>query len=306
MKWSDKAIALRLVPFSENKLRLTVLTYENGCQTGLLTLSKRESAVQIGDYLTVTWNARLSEHLGRFQIERLNSPAPRLFDDSWRLWLLQNACGLMAALPDRHPYAVLYDALYTFTQNLAIYCAEQGFAQMTLLEKLILAELGFGIDLLVCCVTGQNHDLIYLSPKSGRAVSKTAGEPYKEKLFALPSFWLDLTDGPEDGMNKERYVHVFLNPDTSLCNPRARPEDLDLRIKSKDDKEEKFAHSAKDEANKANYQNIWTKSVDLNWKDILAAFNITDYFWRKWLLDDKHNFPRVRQSIIKYCEKRAG
>lgn len=190
MKWTDEGIVIAISPFSEDQARLSLLTQANGRQAGLFRLSKRQATLQLGDFASANWNARLSEHLGRFQIERLDSFAPRLFQDAWRLWLLQNACGLMSILPDRHPYPAVFQELLSFLQNLSTAIDHIAFMQMNLFEKLILAELGFGIDLSMCCVTETHDNLTYISPKTGRAVSTDAATPYVDKLLPLPSFWL--------------------------------------------------------------------------------------------------------------------
>ena len=191
MKWNDEGIIIAITPFSEDQARLSLLTRTNGRQSGLYRLSKRQSILQLGDFVSATWNARLSEHLGRFQIERLDSFAPRMFHDAWRLWLLQNACGLMATLPDRHPYPAIFEELHAFVQKLTTDADHAAFIHMTLFEKLILAELGFGIDLSECCVTQTREGLAFISPKTGRAVSAQAAAPYVDKLLPLPPFWLN-------------------------------------------------------------------------------------------------------------------
>lgn len=190
MKWTDEGVVIAITPFSEDQARLSLLTQTNGRQSGLFRLSKRQTTLQLGDFVAAGWNARLSEHLGRFQIERLDSFAPRLFHDAWRLWLLQNACGLMAALPDRHPYPVIFEELLSFIQALTISTDHVAFMRMTLFEKLILAELGFGIDLSECCLTQTQDNLTFISPRTGRAVSTEAATPYVNKLLPLPAFWL--------------------------------------------------------------------------------------------------------------------
>ena len=139
MKWTDEGIVTAITPFSEDQARVSLITQTNGRQSGLFRLSKRQAALQLGDFVSATWNARLSDHLGRFQVERLDSFAPRLFHDAWRLWLLQNACGLMSALPDRHPYPVIFEELHSFIQKLTTDTDHLAFMRMTLFEKLILS-----------------------------------------------------------------------------------------------------------------------------------------------------------------------
>lgn len=191
MKWSDEGIVIGISSFAEDQARLVILTENSGRQSGLFRVSRKQPTLQLGDRVSATWNARLSEHLGRFQVERLNSPAPRMFEDSWRLWLLQNTCNLMSILPERHPYSNLFEETALFFQALIETNDKESFAYMTLLEKQILADLGFGIDLSVCCVTEIQTNLTYISPKTGRAVSTEAAAPYIDKLLPLPAFWLN-------------------------------------------------------------------------------------------------------------------
>ena len=214
MKWTDEGIVIAITPFSEDQARLSLITQTNGRQSGLFRLNKRQAALQLGDFVSATWNARLSEHLGRFQIERLDSFAPRLFHDAWRLWLLQNACGLMSTLPDRHPYPVIFEKLHSFIQKLTTDADHLAFMRMTLFEKLILAELGFGIDLSECCVTQAREDLTFISPKTGRAVSTGVANPYIDKLLPLPNFWLNNDLSKQNTTWKEilsafRVTHYF-------------------------------------------------------------------------------------------------
>ncbi|MES2252838.1 MAG: DNA repair protein RecO [Pseudomonadota bacterium] len=218
MKWSDDGIVLAITPFSEDQARLSLLTRTNGRQSGLFRISRRQAVLQLGDFVAATWNARLSEHLGRFQVERLDSPAPRMFQDSWRLWLLQNACGVMSILPERHSYSLIFEELRSFTRELTTLNDHIAFANMTLLEKLILAELGFGIDLSECCVTQQRANLTFISPKTGRAVSTEAAAPYRDKLLPLPAFWLgaDWLDGEHATLNSA--ITPAANAATSLMH----------------------------------------------------------------------------------------
>lgn len=197
MKWTDEGIVIGITAFAEDQTRLSLLTAESGRQSGLFRLSKKQPTLQLGDRVSATWNARLSEHLGRFQIDRLSSPAPRMFQDPWRLWLLQNTCSLLAILPDRHPYPIIFEEASLFFHTLTSAKNKTCFAYMTLLEKRILADLGFGIDLSECCVTQTQNELTFISPKTGRAVSTKAAEPYRDKLLPLPSFWLDENLTPE-------------------------------------------------------------------------------------------------------------
>jgi DNA repair protein RecO (recombination protein O) len=190
MKWSDDGFLLKSIPFSEHSRRLSVMTRDNGRQTGLYRFRKNDTSLQTGDLISVIWSARLSEHLGRFQVERNMSFVSRLMDSKWKLLIFQYVMGLMDLLPERNPYPEVYDSLVALLQRL---CVEEkdvkGFAALTLFEKDLLASLGFGLKIDMCCVTGQKENLTYISPKTGRAIIADEGRPYHHKLLPYPVFW---------------------------------------------------------------------------------------------------------------------
>jgi DNA repair protein RecO (recombination protein O) len=106
------------------------------------------------------------------------------------LTALSSACHLTdQCLPERHPYPHLYDLLYQLIEDL--FQASNWPISYVNYELALLKELGFGLDLSACAATGQQDDLIYISPKTGRAVSRKAGELYKGQLLPLPSYWLN-------------------------------------------------------------------------------------------------------------------
>jgi DNA repair protein RecO (recombination protein O) len=135
------------------------------------------------------WKARLSEHLGLLQVEMEAATGAALLDDRLALAGLNSACALtIAALPEREPHSAIYEGFTLLLDHLA----DPGVwpAMMVRFEAGLLADLGYGLDLSRCAATGALDDLVWISPNTGRAVSAGAGEPYREKLLALPPFLL--------------------------------------------------------------------------------------------------------------------
>ena len=171
-----------------------VLAREHGVYGGVVrgAHSKANRGInQPGNVVSAAWNARLSDQLGTLKTELLEAHAAHLMADPAKLAALTSACSLVEiAMPERHPYPKLFAALHAFLHHLCHDGWEQDYVRF---ELALLAESGFGLDFSECASTGQAHDLIYVSPKSGRAVSREAGEPYKDKMLPLPRFLLNNT-----------------------------------------------------------------------------------------------------------------
>lgn len=200
MHWTDDAIILSTRKFGESKSIVRVFAREHGVYGAVArgTASKANRGIfQPGNLVSAQWNARLSEQLGSLKGELETPYAAWMMQDAAKLAALTSACALMEmALPERHPYRKLYDTFLSFLKTLA--SEASWHAEYVRLELEILAESGFGLELDSCAATGVTDDLIYVSPKSGRAVSREAGEPYKEKLFALPIFLHHPGEGRDD------------------------------------------------------------------------------------------------------------
>lgn len=196
MEWTDDAIVLKARRHGESSAIVTLLTREHGRHAGLVPGGSGKRARGIyepGNQVRATWRARLPEHLGHFACELVAANAARLLDDPLRLAALASATAVAeAALPEREPHPRTYVGLLGLVADLT---AAEGdtvawAATYVRWELDLLAELGFGLDLTECAATGSNDRLIYVSPKSGRAVSAAAGEPYRDRLLALPPFLL--------------------------------------------------------------------------------------------------------------------
>ena len=147
------------------------------------------SQLQPGNKIQATWKARLSEHLGMLQVEMVRPYAALVMQTQTKLSALTAACALIeTCFPERDPHPEMYGMLGQLLETLA--GSEDWQRTYIDFEHLLLIELGYGLDLSECASTGTRENLIYVSPKSGRAVSADAGEPYKDKLLKLPRFLL--------------------------------------------------------------------------------------------------------------------
>src|SRR5690606_18878049 len=126
------------------------------------------------------------EHLGTFQAEAVELNAARLLASAAGVYGVQLLAAHLRLLPERDPHAGLYETLCILIGHLE---DPRAAAELVVrFELLLLDELGFGLDLDECAATGRRDDLVYVSPKSGRAVSREAGTPWHDKLLALPAF----------------------------------------------------------------------------------------------------------------------
>jgi DNA repair protein RecO (recombination protein O) len=189
MQWTDSAIVLGGRRHGENAVILDVLTRAHGRHLGVVRggAGRRQAPVlQPGNSVSVTWSARIEEQLGQFVVEPMALRAAGLIGDAGALYGLTTLVALARLLPERDPHPGLHDALDVVIGHLDRPALA---AALTIrFEMMVLAELGFGLDLSACAATGTRDDLIYVSPKSGRAVSRGAGVPYAGRLFDLPPF----------------------------------------------------------------------------------------------------------------------
>jgi DNA repair protein RecO (recombination protein O) len=201
MDFEDEAFVLSARAFGETGAIVELLTTHHGRYAAHVAggASRRmKPFLQAGARVTVRYRSRTSEQLGAATLEPLNQGPAALFDDPAALAGLSSAAAVAAAaLPEReaHPGAFLaFEALSSALEHPDIWPAVYVRFEMGLLE-----ELGFGLDLSRCAATGATDDLIYVSPRTGRAVSRDAGEPYKDRLLALPPFMLSSQAGLGDG-----------------------------------------------------------------------------------------------------------
>lgn len=195
MQWTDDGIVVAARKHGESAAIVALLTRAHGRHLGLVRggAGRRQRGVlQPGNEVRASWRGRLAEHLGAYEVELKLARAAAVLDDPLRLAALSAACSLIdAALAEREPHPALFDA---FSILLAALPSGSDWPAIYVRWELgLLGELGFGLDLARCAVTGATEGLTHVSPKSGRAVSAAAAAPYADKLLVLPNF---LSAGP--------------------------------------------------------------------------------------------------------------
>jgi DNA repair protein RecO (recombination protein O) len=179
-----------------------LLTRAHGRHMGLVhggRSRKMRPVLQVGNHVEVNWKGRLAEHLGHVTVETQRAYAAEVMDQPAPLAGLAVLTALARLLPERDPHPSLFEVslfVLGFLDEPEVWPA-----LLIRWELALLDELGFGLDLTACAATGGNDELIYVSPKSGRAVSASAGEPYKDRLLALPPFLRGRSQGlvsPDD------------------------------------------------------------------------------------------------------------
>lgn len=210
MEWSDTGVVLSSGRHGETSSLVMLFTAAHGRHAGLVRGGQGRRArglYQAGNVVSAVWRARLEEHLGNYRCELVRARVAGLLDDALRLAALSSACAVIeAALPERHPYPSLYADFFRLGEE--IESAGEWGAAYARFELALLAELGFGLDLSACAVTGLPEDLHYVSPRSGRAVSKAAGADWREKLLPLPAFLLRGDADPPSPENLRAALHL--------------------------------------------------------------------------------------------------
>lgn len=189
IEWADEGIVLSVRPHGETSAIAELLTRANGRHMGLVRggRSRRMRPVlQAGNVVDAVWKARIPEHLGNLTLELRDAHAARLMEHRAMLAGVQSMAQLIRLLPERDPHPNLYEVtsfVVGYADDPEIWAALYVRWELALLD-----DLGFGLDLTSCAATSATDDLIYVSPKSGRAVSRLAGEPYADRLLELPAF----------------------------------------------------------------------------------------------------------------------
>jgi len=205
MQWTDEGIVLGVRKHGEANAILELMTRAHGRHLGLVrggAGSRLRPVLQPGNSVNAVWRARLDEHLGHYAVEGLYLRTAALLAAPQALYGITHLAALARLLPERDPHSSIYEALDAMLDHLH---DPRTIAPLVVrFELQLLAELGFGLALDQCAATGGNDDLVFVSPKSGRAVSRAAGEPWRDKLLPLPAFLVggdaepsaaDLSDG---------------------------------------------------------------------------------------------------------------
>ncbi|WP_196259049.1 DNA repair protein RecO [Pelagibacterium limicola] len=213
MEWSAEGLIIGIRRHGETSLILETMVPGKGRWLGLVRggrSAKQAAFLQAGNSALLTWRARLEDHLGLFTVEATKLRAAGMLTDRTRLYLCQLLADHLRLLPERDPHDALLDAILAL---LDADCtpAELG-AELARFEIYLLEELGFGLDLESCAATGALENLTHVSPKTGRAVSAQAAEPYKDRLLRLPPFLgADIVPEPGDIADAFRLTGHFLD-----------------------------------------------------------------------------------------------
>lgn len=195
MEWEAPAIVLDARPYNEADALVTVMTEQHGAHRGLARggASRRHAAVwQRGNLVQARWVARLTDQLGSVTAEPVHAAAALAMDDPLRLAILTAACAVAeGALPEREPHPLVFGGLVALIAGLS----PGSVPALVRWETVLLAELGYGLDLGRCAVTGVAETLAYVSPRTGRAVSLAAAGVWQDRLLALPAFLAGDDDG---------------------------------------------------------------------------------------------------------------
>jgi DNA repair protein RecO (recombination protein O) len=189
MQWTDEAIVLGVRRHGETSVILELMTQERGRHLGLVrggAGTRLRGVLQPGNSLRATWRARLDDHLGNYAVEGINLRAAAFLSAAHAVHGVTHLAALCRLLAEREPHARVYGALEAILDVLDDRAAVA--PMVARFELAFLAGLGFGLDLSACAATGETADLIYVSPRTGRAVSGAAGEAYRDKLMRLPGF----------------------------------------------------------------------------------------------------------------------
>jgi DNA repair protein RecO (recombination protein O) len=192
MEWTDDGIVLGTRRHGEANAILEVMTRDRGRHLGLVRGgggSRLRPVLQPGNTVRVVWRARLDEHLGHYTVEPLRLHGASQLAAAHVVYGVIHLSALCRLLPERDPHPDVHDRLADILDHLDNPLAAA--TQLVRFELRMLAELGFGLDLTSCAATGARSELDYVSPKSGRAVSRGAGAPWQDRLLRLPAFLSD-------------------------------------------------------------------------------------------------------------------
>jgi DNA repair protein RecO (recombination protein O) len=239
MQWTDSGVVLGTRRYGETSVVLELMTAQHGRYLGLVRSgrSKRNAAMlQPGNSVLATWSARIEEQLGIYAVEVEKQRVASLIDSAAALYAIGYLASLLRLLPERDSQEGLHAGLEMIMDHL-----DQPLVAAPLIvrfEMALLTALGFGLDLTECAATGQQQELVYVSPKSGRAVSRNAGQPYHDKLLPLPAFVIGMAgdnlgpDSLQDGFRLTQFFleqHVFMPRGLEVPDQRASLIDAMMR-----------------------------------------------------------------------------
>lgn len=239
IEWREDGVLLSVRKHGESSAIIDVFTADHGRHSGVVRGGagrKLSPILQPGAQLDLNWKARLEDHLGAFTVEPIRSRAAQVMGDPLALAGMTSALGLCAfALPERQLFPALYD---TTTVLLDLICATDAWPLAYLRwEVQLLEELGFGLDLQSCAVSGTTDGLEFVSPKSGRAVSVMHAGEWKSRLLPLPSCMVG--DGDNDNQSIAEglrttgfFIQKWLAASVNRDVPEARKRFVERLVRS--------------------------------------------------------------------------
>lgn len=225
MDWQDEGLILGVRKHGETSSIVEAMTAQHGRHLGLVRggrSSRMRPILQPGNSATFQWRARLEEQLGMYTVEAGELRAATLMNSQLGIYGIQTLASHLRLLPERDPHIGLYNAANVLMDNFEH--AEIAASLMIRFELVLLEELGFGLDFDSCASTGKANNLAYVSPKSGRAVSREAGKPWADKLLALPAFLNKHVEGwgvvPQSEQIKQGFTLSSFFFDRHIYGPR--------------------------------------------------------------------------------------
>ena len=236
MNFKDRGIILSKSPLKEKSSIVTIFTENHGIYSGVLKQYNKKSGDNLaeGNLVDFFWSARLHEHIGSAKAELIKAYNAYLMTNKTKLYAFNSIVSILkASFCEREPHNKLFPRLIQFMDKLK---ENFSFEEYIKFELEILKESGYQLQLNSCAATGSSEDLIYVSPKSGQAVSRNAGIPYADKLLILPQFLINSSNTDISSINEafkltsyffERYIFI------DKPNPQARSNFIELMQSTK-------------------------------------------------------------------------
>jgi DNA repair protein RecO (recombination protein O) len=227
MDWDGPAVVLDARPFGEGDAVVTVMTEAHGLHRGLVRGGNSRAGAPVwqpGNLLVVRWVARLSDQLGGFTGELVHAGAAMAMDDALALAMLSSLCAVAeGALPEREPLPRVFHGLVDLVPRMPLGAVM--LPDVVRWEAALLSDLGYGMDVSVCAVTGQTAGLAFVSPRTGRAVTDEAAGTFTDRLLPLPGFLTGAnTSNAADWRDGLRLTGHFLARDAFGHHHRALPQ----------------------------------------------------------------------------------
>ncbi len=227
MEWEAPAIVLDARPFGEGDAVVTLMTEAHGLHRGLVRGGNSRAGAstwQPGNLVLVRWVARLTDQLGNFTGELVHAGAAMAMDDALALAMLSSLCAVAeGALPEREPHARVFQLLLALVPRMPL--GSVMLPDVVRWEAALLSDLGYGLDLSACAMTGEVANLAFVSPRTGRAVTAAVSAAWRHRLLRLPGF-LTGTDGSDaaDWRDGLRLTGHFLERDAFGHQNRDLPQ----------------------------------------------------------------------------------